>query len=518
MSLKENKETCANEFESDKVSAKELFGYNMAALPAAFFTGFMGQIQAFYYGWLGLRPEWIILAQILFAIWNVLNDPLFGILMDRTKHKQGRYIPWIKWSAPLFTIGFIMVFFPPVSWGSKTDALFSVYQVTVFFWYLISQVVYDTFFTIVFVAHTALLPQMTMCSTERTRVAVIYGILALIGGAASGGLPLIFLVGATAAKIRAFQIFVVIFGLAALAAWVFVVKWVKERQEYLPETHMSVKKAIKEIFTNPAGRIYIVYDAISVGIMNTLLACLPYMLGWIFGQEHGYDFMTLLVYFGPAIIAAVLGAILQINLPKKKDLKTALWIGMLCEAVGFFIAFLGALPAPNAPQDSYALPGNMPLLAIGTAIGMFGFPSDLVQHNPFRGDVVDYDEFITGERSEAVYSGVGCIFSKPMQSVVLILVPVILSVFGLRPVDQYDPETALVVALGYPSAITGVAVATFLVPAILATIGVITWYWNPLGRKKLDEIHVVLQELHEKKRAERLDEDGHSKFVKRKAP
>ena len=57
-----------------------------------------------------------------------------------------------------------------------------------------------------------------------------------------------------------------------------------------------------------------------------------------------------------------------------------------------------------------------------------------------------------------------------------------------------------------------------LEPSIYATIGAIAWYWNPLDRKKLDEIHPVLQELHEKKRAERLDEDGLSKFVKRKAP
>ncbi|MEX2718682.1 MAG: hypothetical protein Q6370_020480, partial [Candidatus Sigynarchaeota archaeon] len=62
------------------MTPKEYIGYNMGALPGAFFGSFMGQIQAFYFKWMGLDWGWIVVAQILFAVWNVLNDPLFGIL------------------------------------------------------------------------------------------------------------------------------------------------------------------------------------------------------------------------------------------------------------------------------------------------------------------------------------------------------------------------------------------------------------------------------------------------------
>ena len=66
----------------------------------------------------------------------------------------------------------------------------------------------------------------------------------------------------------------------------------------------------------------------------------------------------------------------------------------------------------------------------------------------------------------------------------------------------------------YGSAVMGVAIVSLLIPSILATIGAIAWRWYPLDRKNLDDMHKVLVEMHAKKRAERLDAEGKSKFVK----
>ena len=99
--------------ESGKLTMKEKLSYASGQLPGTFFGSFAGQIQAFYYAWMGLGIRYIIIGQIIYGLWNVINDPIFGILQDRTKHKQGRYIPWIKWFSPLFTVAFIILFLPP---------------------------------------------------------------------------------------------------------------------------------------------------------------------------------------------------------------------------------------------------------------------------------------------------------------------------------------------------------------------------------------------------------------------
>ena len=508
-------------FESDPVTPKEVVGYNMGSVPGAFFAGFMGQINAFYYRWMGLGWELIILGQILFALWNVINDPLFGLLMNKTKTKSGRYIPWIKWCAPLFTVGFILVFFPPQTWRGQLPGG-EAFQIPLFIFYVATQCVYDTFFTIVYIAHVALLPQMTMATTERTKIAVIYGILSIVGGLGAGLLPVIFLTDPSEASIQAFQVFVVVFGIAALLPWYFVVAWVKERQEFIPEQDVPLREAFKYVFRNPSGRIYIIYDGISVGILNILLSSLTFMFAYLLGLNNedrapgfeAWGIMEALPVIIALVIGGAIGAVVQFQIPKKRDIKTAIMVGLICQAIGFFIAFLGALPAPGAPDDLYQPSGNVPLLAIGMGIGIFGLMTDLIYHNPMRADTIDWDEAETGERHESIYAGIGCIFSKPMISVALAIVPAIMGIYGLIPAAfEEDMGATLTPSMGWPSAITGVAVAALLVPSILATIGAITWHWYPLDRKALEELHGKLDGVHDMKRAERLGEDGRSKFV-----
>jgi GPH family glycoside/pentoside/hexuronide:cation symporter len=517
-----------SQFDRDPITTKEYLGYNMGALPGAFFGSIMGQIQAFYYKWMGLGWDWIIWAQILFAVWNVLNDPLFGILQNRTKTKSGRYIPWIKWFAPFFSVAFILVFFPPATWKGGAPEV----QLPLFIWYLATQALYDTFFTIIYLAHTALLPQMTFAAVERTKVAILYAILSLIGGLAAGALPLMFLTNPDDGKIALFQVIVIIFSGVALIPWILVVKWVKERPEFLPPGNdVSLLDSFKIVFRNPSGRIYIIYDGISVGILNILLTGLTFMFEWLFGLivipsvrgtrvNPNWDIMNALPAILLLVVGAVVGVIVQLQIPKKKDIKTAIQVGLIFQAIGFFIAFLGALPNPNTPWRYYSDPYNIWLFGAGLGIGFFGLVTDFIYHNPMRGDTIDYDELKTGERHESIYAGIGCIFSKPMISVALAIVPAILTAFGLT--NMPDPDTGILdpslPSLGVPSgdynfAVIGVAVATLLVPSILAIIGAIAWHWYPLDRKALDTMHAELAKIHDHKRSERLTTDGKSKFV-----
>jgi glycoside/pentoside/hexuronide:cation symporter, GPH family len=507
-----------NQFDRDPVTAKAFLGYNMGALPGAFFGSIMGQIQAFYFKWMGLGWEYIIWAQILFAIWNVLNDPLFGILQNRTKTKSGRYIPWIKWSAPFFSVAFILVFFPPAMWKGGAPEV----QLPLFIWYLATQALYDTFFTIIYLAHTALLPQMTFAAMERTKISVLYAILSLAGGVAAGALPLAFLTNPTAQKIADFQVIVVIFAGLALIPWILLVKWVKERPEFMPpDKDVSMLESFNIVFKNPSGRIYIIYDGISVGILNIILTSLTFIFEWLFGLITGFprvnpnwtvmDAMPAILLL---VVGAVAGVIVQLNIPKKYDIKTAIQIGLIFQAVGFFIAFIGCLPNPGNPLGFYSDPSNIWLFGAGLGIAFFGLVTDFIYHNPMRGDTIDYDELTTGERHESIYAGIGCIFSKPMISVALAIVPAILTAFGLVNTGSDPSMPTLTVPSGdYNGAVIGVAVAALLVPSILATIGAIAWKWYPLDRKALDTMHVELSKIHAQKRSERLTDDGKSKFV-----
>ncbi|MEX2680752.1 MAG: MFS transporter [Candidatus Sigynarchaeota archaeon] len=487
-----------------KLSRKEKLAYGGGQLPGAFFMAFFGQIQIFYVFWMRLSLEYMILGQVIYMIWNVVNDPIFGVLMDRTRRKDGRYIPWVKIFSPIYTISFIMLFLVPSGW--RYTATEQSTQLLLFLWYMSTLLLYDTGFTVVYLAYAALLPQVSHDFKERTEMAIYATIFGAVGGVVSEIFPLIFLTNPTAEKIEAFQWCTVIFGAVSMLAWVFMVTFVKERGELIPEKKESFWRNIKHVFKNPACRVYIIYDGLTVGINTALMSLITIIFAWAFGLDNPYaasptDITGFILYFIPVAIGVVIGVILQFYVPNRWDLKTLLLLDYALMFTGFFIAFLGGLPAPGAPYDTYSLPWNVWVVSVGVGIGLPGILGSLIYLNPLNADVVDYDEILTGARRESVYSGVNCIFSKPMVSIVAIVVPAILLAFGLAPVDPLKPLEAFNVLHGFPSAITGVAVASFLFPAILSLIGFFCFLPYPLGRKKLAEIRAILDAKHAKEKA-----------------
>ncbi|MHA2001112.1 MAG: MFS transporter [Promethearchaeota archaeon] len=488
-----------------KLSWKEKLAYASGNLPGGFFASFTGALTAFYYTWMGLNAKYIIIGQIFYMIWNVANDPIFGFLEDRTRTKKGRYLPWIKRSALPFTIGFFFLFFPPQGWRYQTGG--ATYQIALLMWYLVAQWLYDTFFTSIYIAYVALAPQMTFDQKERTELNGYSSIMALIGMGLSMAFPLMFLTNPDPAKIRNFQITVIIFGLLAILPWIWIMKVVKEKQEFIPKETTPFWTGVKYVFTNKSGLLYMYYDGISVAVINALLTGMFYMFSWIFGAQDANTSGNYMIYFFIPVIFAVIGIPIQLQIGKRYSVKTALSYSLWTEGIGGIIAYLGIITSNNLPSgmNEWLPPSNLWLVSVGLSILFLGFSGDFIFHNVMRADTIDYDELKTGERREAVYAGVACLFGKALESVIFALIPFFLKVYGLIPTDPNSPVSdPITPSQGIGNAIIGVATGVFLLPGILALLGAIGWIFYPLNAKRLTEMRVDLAKLHEKKRRERL--------------
>ena len=64
----------------------------------------------FYLERLGLSAALYALARTVYALWDAVNDPLFGHLSDRTKTPWGRRRPWLLLGVPLFLLAYLLVF------------------------------------------------------------------------------------------------------------------------------------------------------------------------------------------------------------------------------------------------------------------------------------------------------------------------------------------------------------------------------------------------------------------------
>ena len=153
----------------------------------------LGSAITFYYNIkLGLSEEWIALAWILFAFWNAINDPLFGILQERIDTDLGRRIPVLRYGAPFYAITFIICWFPFL--GSTQIALFWNLLLVLF--------LFDSMFTIVGLVITALPAEMCITQEARSNLALYNVILGSFGGLVAMILPLVLLTDETTTELN----------------------------------------------------------------------------------------------------------------------------------------------------------------------------------------------------------------------------------------------------------------------------------------------------------------------------
>jgi len=433
---------------------------------------------------------WITIAQIVYAVWNVVNDPIFGNVIGNTRYynkKRGevqRYMPYIKFGAPLFSLCFALVFFPPDAWRGQTSNL--TIQVWLFIWYLVSQIAYDTLFTLVLCAVVALLPQMTLDQREREKIQ-LYGTAATIPAILFGFIvPVIYLADPSTETIANFQLLVVIIAIFGIFPYLILSKYVREHSEYIPENKTPLFKSIKLAFKNPSFRVYIIYDGISVFLLNIVMVSLPFYLTWVLAPMEGFN--MLLFWIGP-IICIVISVPIVLKIAAKKSTKASItfYLGML--TIGGFFSFIAGIS------------GNWILVSIGFSITMLGFTGDFIQHNPMRADTIDYDYWkISGERREGLYAGIGPLLSKPMISVALAVPPAILTAFGLIYVDAVGGLDA---TQGLQLASLGVNISMTLLPVIASLIGLIVWIkFYPLTGEIVEKMKKEVSILHEQRRKE----------------
>jgi len=85
---------------------------------AAFLTPLVVYIPAFYAGEMGLGLATVGIIFLLTKLWDIISDPIAGIIAERFGPADGRWRFWLLVSLPLMLIGVYKIFLPPsdVNW------------------------------------------------------------------------------------------------------------------------------------------------------------------------------------------------------------------------------------------------------------------------------------------------------------------------------------------------------------------------------------------------------------------
>ncbi len=449
------------------LSYKVIWG--IAALGTSFVSGTYGALlPIFYQDYLGLSARWIAIASAVYAIWNAINDPLFGYITDSTKSKLGRRIPYMRYTAPFLALTFILVWFAPRGAGSST----------LFAWMLGTMLLYDTAYTIIGLVYSALLPEVSESDAERNGLQISASLFGLLGMILGFVIPDFFRPKAgTSPSFAPLQISMIVVGLFSAAMIIITTLRVRERPEFhLVDKPLKLKDAIKYTFTSRAFLILVAQNFMSILMQALLLGALFYVADYVLQMSA----MILIVcLFIPLIIGVPLTAVLRRKLGVVGAQQALLVVAG--------VALVAIMVVPKS------------LIPVCLALAGFGLAGPQTLTNVLFAEVADEDELRSGVRREGAFFGVNALLTKPAQSVALALMPYILEVTGFVTREANQGQ----IFLSQPdAAIVGIKALVGLIPGCAMLLGALILKWFPLRGTYLTQVQNDVLALHAQKQAQ----------------
>ncbi len=450
-----------------KLSRSYKFVWGVAALGTSLLSGIYGALlPIFYQDYLGLSSRWIGMASFIYAIWNALNDPLFGYITDNTRSRWGRRIPYMRFTAPFLALTFVLVWLPPSHAGEPA----------IFWWMLVTMLLYDTCYTIVGLVYSALLPEVSESDAERNDLQVSSSLFGLLGTLLGFMIPDFFRPKAGGSTdFLPLQMSMVAVAVVAMLLIIATTLKVKERPEFTRvDRPIPLGEAIRFTLVNRSFLVLVVANFMSILMQSLLLGAIYYMADYLLQ-------MNTLILLACIFIPLIIGVPLTRPIRQKFGVVGA-------QQLLLIIAGLGLVLITIAPRF---------LIPVCIAIAGFGLSGPQTLTNVLFAQVADEDELRSGVRREGAFFGVNALITKPAQSLALYLFPLILEATHFVSRGQNAGE----IFLNQPeSALLGIRLLGGFIPGIALLIGAGVLAFYPLRGEYLQKVQQAVLELHAKKK------------------
>ena len=371
-----------------------------------------GTLTTFYTMYVGLSTEIMALLIILLKVWDGINDPIMGAIIDKFKPKKGgsKFKPFIFWGAIALVVSGAMVFLPVKDAPDWVKILVCI----------VGYLVWDTAYTVVNVPYGSMANVITDVPEERASLSMWRSIGAMIAN-----LPVMVLLpmimyqdyvidGVTQLHPetgKALEILVgervffvaLIMGVLGFFSFMFLIKGTTERVKVqeVSETEMSKEKVnyfkvIKSFAKNRAAIGMTVASIFQLIMMNGLAVATNALYKDFFnmGSESG---IFMLVSYLPLI--GVMPAIVPLvkKFGKKEATQWPLLLGVLGGTLMMII-----------PKSVFLAKGGIVIWAVLSLLVSLSFAVFATVGWAMVADCIDYQEMQTGRREEgsvyAIYS------------------------------------------------------------------------------------------------------------------
>ncbi|MGE5643770.1 MAG: MFS transporter [Byssovorax cruenta] len=412
---------------------------------------FGNRINFYYVDVLGLNASVAGILWSIYGLWNAVNDPLMGQISDRTRSKFGRRVPYVALGAIPLGLAFFFLWTPP----SKSPFVLGAYFLIILF-------IFDTLYSLTFIAYNALFPEVAPTRRDRIDLSATREILATIALLAS------FILAPIIAEEVGYFTMGAIMGTLIAAGYLIAMIGVKERPiDETREQAFGLGHSLQIVLANKAFRWFLGANISKEYIWLLLAGMLPFWRKYALGIQGNVNVFGMSLGGGD-VEAVLLGVPILLAIPT-----LLIWrpiVARLGYRKAWIIGTLTFIPALLVMTFA----NNFSTGLLGTLLMIPGLANSMIMPFPVISEIIDEDaKQEHGFRREGLFFGMNGGIIKLAFSAQGLLFALVTAITGFTEGSDVQSQ----------SAIWGIRFLIGVTPAIAALI--IAWcMWNyPLGRE-----------------------------------
>ncbi len=451
------------------VPIKEKIGYSLGDVASVLYWQTISlYLLYFYTDVFGITAAAAGTMILVARIWDGVNDPLMGMLADRTKTKWGRFRPYLVWmSIPMAFIGVLTFSVPDFDYGGKLIYAYITY------------ILLMTLYTAINIPYSSLLGVISPNRFERTSVSQFKYIGAYVGGLIISALllPMTVYLG-SGDETQGWQTSMIIVGILAVGLFFLTFASTNERVQPIKKESVSIKRDLRDLLQNREWFILLLATLFLYLVTSTSMVISTYYFKYYVGEhqinfpgiEGAYGYAELTSLFNSlAMIFSILGVVcvkwVVNRLGKKKT-----FILSLCFGAGTMLPYY------------FLTPESLWLIMVMKIVSSFSLGPISVILWAMYADTADYSEWRTERRATGLVFSASTMSQKIAWALGTAISGWLLTAIGFEPnVEQTD------------KVITGIRALMSTIPAGAGVLSIVMILFYKLDRNKMNKIEQELQ-------------------------
>jgi GPH family glycoside/pentoside/hexuronide:cation symporter len=355
-----------------KLSIREKIGYGLGDTASHFVWDMVGfWILIFYTDTFGISAAAAGTIMLIARVWDMLSDPIMGIIADRTQTRWGKFRPYILWMALPYSVLAVLAFTTP-NIGETGKVVYAA----------ITYFLLMTVFTAINLPYSSLGAVMTADSYERAGlnsyrfVAAFAGQLIVSGTALSLALFL-----GKGDQTKGYQYTLILFAIISFILFMITFRTTRERVAPPKEQQVNLKEDLKNLLKNRPWVILFFVGIISFVMFAMQNLSVAYYFKYYVGNESQVQWFNITGTL--ALIAAIP---LSKPLAKRFGKKTIFLLSSLISGLFFILLYI----PDNENIGTIFTLNILAKMAYAPAVPLLW---------TMLGDAADYSEWKFGRRS-----------------------------------------------------------------------------------------------------------------------